>query len=51
MVEGQNSDIILEFKNVTKEFPGVKALDDVSLRFKEGQFMFFAERMKQENQR
>ena len=36
MVEGQNSDIILEFKNVTKEFPGVKALDDVSFAVQRG---------------
>ena len=28
--------IILEMKNITKEFPGVKALDDVNLRVKEG---------------
>ena len=36
MVEGQNSDIILEFKNVTKEFPGVKALDDVCFAVQRG---------------
>lgn len=29
--------IILEMKNITKEFPGVKALDNVSFRVKEGE--------------
>ncbi|MFO7540555.1 MAG: ATP-binding cassette domain-containing protein [Chloroflexota bacterium] len=29
--------IILEMKNITKTFPGVKALDDVSFRVKEGE--------------
>ncbi|MBQ1311174.1 MAG: sugar ABC transporter ATP-binding protein [Blautia sp.] len=28
---------ILEFKNITKEFPGVKALDQVSMRFAKGE--------------
>ncbi|MFA6689413.1 MAG: ATP-binding cassette domain-containing protein [Sphaerochaetaceae bacterium] len=30
-------DLILEMKNITKTFPGVKALDDVSLRVKRGE--------------
>lgn len=30
------SDIILEMKNITKEFPGVKALDDVNLVVERG---------------
>lgn len=29
--------IILEMRNISKEFPGVKALDDVSFRVKEGE--------------
>lgn len=29
----------LEFKSVSKNFPGVVALDDVSLQIKEGVFM------------
>lgn len=29
--------IILEMRNITKEFPGVKALDDVSFRVKQGE--------------
>ncbi|MEK3888276.1 multiple monosaccharide ABC transporter ATP-binding protein [Bacillus sp. FSL K6-3431] len=29
--------IILEMKSITKEFPGVKALDDVSLKVKQGE--------------
>ncbi|NNU78785.1 multiple monosaccharide ABC transporter ATP-binding protein [Clostridium estertheticum] len=31
------SDIILEMKNITKTFPGVKALDDVNLKVKKGE--------------
>ena len=31
--------MLLEMKNITKEFPGVKALDDVSLEFKEGEIL------------
>lgn len=30
------SDVLLEMKNISKEFPGVKALDDVSLTVKKG---------------
>ena len=30
------SDIILEMKNITKEFPGVKALDDVNFVVERG---------------
>ena len=29
--------ILLEMKNITKIFPGVKALDDVNLRVDEGE--------------
>lgn len=31
------SEYILEMKNITKEFPGVKALDDVSFKIKKGE--------------
>ncbi|WFA07867.1 sugar ABC transporter ATP-binding protein [Tissierella sp. Yu-01] len=31
------SDYILEMKNITKEFPGVKALDDVNFKVKRGE--------------
>ncbi|MBK8900124.1 MAG: ATP-binding cassette domain-containing protein [Anaerolineaceae bacterium] len=31
------TDIILEMRNITKTFPGVKALDDVSFRVKQGE--------------
>ncbi len=31
------ADIILEMKNITKEFPGVKALDNVNLRVERGE--------------
>ena len=30
------SDVLLEMKNISKEFPGVKALDNVSLTVKRG---------------
>lgn len=33
------SNIILEMKNVTKQFPGVKALDDVSISLRKGEVM------------
>lgn len=33
----ENSEKILEFKNIIKEFPGVKALDDVSMDFYKGE--------------
>lgn len=36
MVKDKN-DIILEMKNITKTFPGVKALDNVNLRVKRGE--------------
>ena len=32
----RQSDLLLEMKNITKEFPGVKALDGVSLRVRRG---------------
>ena len=35
MVSDKN-DIILEMKNITKTFPGVKALDNVNLKVKKG---------------
>lgn len=31
------ANIILEMQNITKEFPGVKALDDVNLKVKQGE--------------
>jgi putative multiple sugar transport system ATP-binding protein len=32
-----SDDIILEMRNITKEFPGVRALDDISFRVKRGE--------------
>lgn len=32
-----NDDVILEFKNVTKKFPGITALDDVSFSIRRGE--------------
>lgn len=31
------ADILLEMKNITKTFPGVKALDHVNLKVEEGE--------------
>ena len=31
------SDYILEMRNITKTFPGVKALDDVNFKVKKGE--------------
>ena len=31
---------ILEMANISKEFPGVKALDDVKFKVEEGQILF-----------
>ena len=31
------SDVILEMRNITKTFPGVKALDNVSFRVQRGE--------------
>jgi ribose transport system ATP-binding protein len=37
-LDGEKNNLyILEMKNITKNFPGVKALDDVSIAFKRGQ--------------
>ena len=33
----EHSKPILEFKHIVKEFPGVRALDDVSMDFYEGE--------------
>ena len=32
-----SDDVILEFKNVTKKFPGITALDDVSFSIRRGE--------------
>jgi len=31
-----DNDVILKFKNVTKKFPGITALDDVSFSMRRG---------------
>lgn len=33
----EHAETVLEFKNIKKEFPGVKALDDVSMNFRKGE--------------
>lgn len=42
-------EFVLEMNHITKTFPGVKALDDVSLKVRKGQFMHLWVRMEQEN--
>ncbi len=37
MMSEATNDIILDFKNITKEFPGVTALSDVSLQIRRGE--------------
>ena len=34
-----NEDLVLQIKGVSKEFPGVKALDDVDLSLKKGEVL------------
>ena len=36
-LEGNMAKILLEMKNITKTFPGVKALDNVNLQVEEGE--------------
>ena len=44
-------DIILELKHITQEFPGVKALDDVSFEIERGKYTHWLEKMVPENLR
>ena len=41
---------LLEMKNISKSFPGVKALDHVSLTVRPGTVHALMEKMEQENQ-
>jgi ABC-type sugar transport system ATPase subunit len=34
-----NNDIVLKMENITKTFPGVKALEDVSIELKKGEVL------------
>ena len=43
------SDYILEMDHITKEFSGVKALDDVNLKVKKARSTPYAERTEQES--
>lgn len=43
--------IILEMKGITKTFPGVKALENVNLKVKEGEIHSCAVRTVQANRR
>ncbi len=38
---------VLEAKNITKIFPGVKALEDVSVSFHKGEIIVLWEKMEQ----
>lgn len=40
----------LQMKGIVKEFPGVKALNNVTFSVKRGRFTLFAEKMVRENQ-
>ncbi len=44
-------DYILEMRNITKEFPGVKALDSVNLRVRRGEIHALVGETAQENPR
>ena len=37
MVRGENIGICIEMLNITKEFPGIKANDDITLQVKKGE--------------
>ena len=41
-----SDDVILEFKNVTKKFPGITALDDVSFSIRRGEIHGICGEMK-----
>lgn len=43
------SEYILEMVHITKEFPGVKALDDVTFKVKKGEIHALVGEMVQEN--
>ena len=43
------SKYLLEMTNISKTFPGVKALDDVNLRIKKGEVHALIEKTEQEN--
>ena len=43
------SDYILELNNITKNFPGVKALDNANFKLKKNQSMHFLVKMEQVN--
>ena len=44
-----NEPVLLKMENIEKAFPGVKALDNVSLTVKPVLFMLLWEKMAQEN--
>ena len=44
-----NREVILDIKNITKEFPGVKALTDVSFQVKKEVYMPWWEKMGRGN--
>jgi putative multiple sugar transport system ATP-binding protein len=44
------SDVILEMRNITKTFPGVKALDNVTFSVKQGEIHALVGETEQANQ-
>ena len=38
-IDSQHDDIILQIKNISKSFPGVLALNDVSIDIKKGEIL------------
>ena len=48
---GASGKIVLRIDHLSKEFPGVKALDDVSMEFREGEVHCLIGKTEQENPR
>ena len=47
----EHNSYILEMQGITKEFPGVRALDDVTLKVRTGSIHAICGEMEQENLR
>lgn len=45
------NDYVLDMINIVKEFPGVRALDNVDFKVKKGKSMHWLGKMELENQR
>ena len=51
MMQGVQETPFVELKHISKSFPGVKVLEDISILFTAGRFMSCLEKTEQENQR